>query len=36
MILVLLRGVGRQSPSHSVVGGVNRYKIIGEQFGNSY
>lgn len=38
MVLVLLRGggVGKQAPSHSVGEGVNRYKIIGGQFGNSY
>lgn len=36
MILVLLRRVEKQAPSYSGVGGVNRYKIIGGQFGNSY
>lgn len=36
MVLVLLRGVGKQAPSYSVVEGVNRHKIIGGQFGNSY
>lgn len=36
-ILVLLRGgVGKQAPPYSVVWGVNWYKIIGGQFGNSY
>lgn len=32
---MLLKGVGKQSPSSSVVGGVNQYKIIGGQFGNT-
>lgn len=35
-ILVLLRGGGEQTPPYSVVWGVNWYKIIGGQFGNSY
>lgn len=35
MVLVLLRGMGKQAPSYSVVEGVNRYKIIGGQFGKS-
>lgn len=34
-ILVLLRE-GGQAPPYSVVWGVNWYKIIGGQFGNSY